>query len=41
MDSVILILLEMMDTMIIAFIGILALVTSEIERYEMDFTLVI
>lgn len=41
MDSVISIMLEVMNTMIIAFTGILALVTSEIGRYEMDFTSVI
>lgn len=41
MGSVIFIRLEVMDTIIIAFIGMLALVASKIGRYEMDFTLVI
>lgn len=41
MDSVISIRLEVMDTIIIAFIGMLALVASKIGRYEMDFTLMI
>lgn len=41
MDSVISVRLEVMDTMIIAFIDMLGWVTSEIGRYEMDFTLVI
>lgn len=41
MISVISIRLELMDTMIIAFVGMLALIISGSGKYEMDLTLVI